>query len=67
MLASAHGAVVPVGRNNTCMVVPAMAMGASENTTRSIRVREAVTSIAAVSELTAVTTGAGIARLRLSF
>ena len=43
------------------MVVPAMAIGARVNTTRSTRVREAVTSIAAVSLLTSVTTGAGIA------
>ena len=43
------------------MVVSAMAIGARVNTTRSTRVREAVTSIAAVSLLTSVTTGAGIA------
>ncbi len=60
-VACAQGAVVPEGRNSTCMVAPAMAMGASENTTRSISVREAVTSITAVSEFTSVTTGAGIA------
>ena len=52
---------MPVGRNETCMVVLAMAIGARVNTTRSTRVREAVTSIAAVSLLTSVTTGAGIA------
>ena len=43
------------------MVVPAMPIGASVKTTRSTRVREAVSSITPVSERTSVTTGAGIA------